>query len=294
MNQPAHKTEGVNRTKTMRFYPFVFTGKERDEETGFGYFGARYMDHELMTMWLSVDPMADKYPSINPYAYCAWNPVKLVDPDGRDFTVWIEDGGGNTYEYKTNMSPTGDAAARQQIQTLNEMYSTSLGQEMLDVLIESGNDYYVTNESPGVPGTSVTIEYGNGAKCQMGGNNTILGISHELFHAFQYENCQGGATYKNEVEAYLFSNALAFEASEMFGGQLGTFNPGTPDGDKFENAMDNLLSNKIFSQTDFSTAVNLFQSQSRMNETGTYNTSHYTKGDPSNGSLLQQFYPLAR
>ena len=61
---------------------FTFTGKERDEETGYGYFGARYMDHELMTMWLSVDPMADKYPSISPYAYCAWNPVKLVDPDG--------------------------------------------------------------------------------------------------------------------------------------------------------------------------------------------------------------------
>ena len=49
----------------------------------FTNFGARYMDHELMTMWLSVDPMADKYPSISPYAYCAWNPVRLVDPDGR-------------------------------------------------------------------------------------------------------------------------------------------------------------------------------------------------------------------
>ncbi len=28
--------------------------------------------------------MADKYPSISPYAYCAWNPVKLLDPDGRE------------------------------------------------------------------------------------------------------------------------------------------------------------------------------------------------------------------
>ena len=28
--------------------------------------------------------MMDKYPSISPYTYCAWNPVKLVDPDGRD------------------------------------------------------------------------------------------------------------------------------------------------------------------------------------------------------------------
>ena len=63
---------------------FTFTGKERDVETGYSYFGARYMDHELMTMWLSVDPLADKYPSISPYAYCAWNPVKLVDPDGME------------------------------------------------------------------------------------------------------------------------------------------------------------------------------------------------------------------
>ena len=84
MQQQVHKTEGVNHTKTMWFPPSFSTGKERDEETGYGYFGARYMDHELMTMWLSVDPMADKYPSLSPYNYCAWNPIRLVDPDGRE------------------------------------------------------------------------------------------------------------------------------------------------------------------------------------------------------------------
>ena len=84
MQQHGHKTEKVNRTQTMRFYPSVFSGKEKDAETGYGYFGARYMDHELMTMWLSIDPMADKYPSISPYAYCAWNPVKMVDPNGME------------------------------------------------------------------------------------------------------------------------------------------------------------------------------------------------------------------
>ena len=62
---------------------FTFTGKERDSETGFSYFGARYYDSDILTGWLSVDPMSDKYPNISPYAYCAWNPVKLVDPDGR-------------------------------------------------------------------------------------------------------------------------------------------------------------------------------------------------------------------
>jgi len=68
----------------MRLHLSSFTGKEKDEETGYGYFCARYMDHELMTMWLSIDPMADKYPNISPYAYCAWNPVKLVDSDGME------------------------------------------------------------------------------------------------------------------------------------------------------------------------------------------------------------------
>ena len=66
----------------MRFYSFVFTGKERDEETGYSYFSARYMDHEILTSFLSVDRYADKYPSISPYAYCAWNPIKLIDPSG--------------------------------------------------------------------------------------------------------------------------------------------------------------------------------------------------------------------
>ena len=79
---------------------FTFTGKERDEETGYGYFGARYMDHELTTMWLSIDPMSDKYPSLSPYAYCTWNPVKLVDPDGRDWYRYTETKDGNTsYHY---------------------------------------------------------------------------------------------------------------------------------------------------------------------------------------------------
>ena len=62
-----------------------FTGKERDPETGYSHFGARYYDNDLSGLFLSVDPMSDKYPRISPYAYCAWNPVKLVDQDGMEF-----------------------------------------------------------------------------------------------------------------------------------------------------------------------------------------------------------------
>jgi RHS repeat-associated protein len=64
--------------------PYTFSGKEKDVETGYGYFGARYYDSGL-SIWLSVDPMSDKYPSMSPYNYCANSPVILVDPDGREF-----------------------------------------------------------------------------------------------------------------------------------------------------------------------------------------------------------------
>ena len=70
--------------------PYTFSGKEKDIETGYGYFGARYYDSGL-SIWLSVDPMSDKYPSMSPYNYCANNPVILVDPDGRDYETVIDE-----------------------------------------------------------------------------------------------------------------------------------------------------------------------------------------------------------
>ena len=72
-------------------------GKEKDYESGFHYYGARYYWSEVLTGWLSVDPMIDKCPSISPYAYCVWNPIKLVDPDGK----WPRKG-VNIYTFKAN------------------------------------------------------------------------------------------------------------------------------------------------------------------------------------------------
>lgn len=36
---------------------FYVISKSKRKVLGYRYFGARYMDHELMTMWLSVDPI---------------------------------------------------------------------------------------------------------------------------------------------------------------------------------------------------------------------------------------------
>ena len=71
-------------TNSTPFSTFFFNGKEKDYESGFHYYGARYYSSEI-SMWLSTDPMADKYPSLSPYNYCANNPVKLIDPNGKEF-----------------------------------------------------------------------------------------------------------------------------------------------------------------------------------------------------------------
>jgi len=62
--------------------PYLFSGKERDAETGLLYFGARYQDSKY-GIWYSVDPLAEKYPGVGSYVYCLDNPVRLIDPDGR-------------------------------------------------------------------------------------------------------------------------------------------------------------------------------------------------------------------
>ena len=68
----------------------TFSAKEKDTETGLSYFGSRYYSSDL-SIWLSVDPMSDKYSSMSPYIYCANNPVRLVDPNGED---WYENESG--------------------------------------------------------------------------------------------------------------------------------------------------------------------------------------------------------
>jgi RHS repeat-associated protein len=61
----------------------TFSAKERDSETGLSYFGARYYSSDL-SIWLSVDPQAAKYPHQSNYVYCSNNPLKVIDPNGED------------------------------------------------------------------------------------------------------------------------------------------------------------------------------------------------------------------
>ncbi|MCR5570351.1 MAG: RHS repeat-associated core domain-containing protein [Paludibacteraceae bacterium] len=81
---------------------YLFNAKESDEETGLYYYGVRYID-PTGAMWLSVDPLQEKYPGMNPYNYCAGNPVKFIDPDGREKIVVVgNEGDGPKEDFKSN------------------------------------------------------------------------------------------------------------------------------------------------------------------------------------------------
>ena len=49
------------------------------------------------TSAMSVDPLCEKYYWISPYAYCLNNPVKYVDPDGKDVAILIAKDGAGGY-----------------------------------------------------------------------------------------------------------------------------------------------------------------------------------------------------
>ena len=64
--------------------PYKYNGKEFERKNGLNWmdYGARHYDAAL-GRFTTMDPLAEKYYEVSPYAYCMNNPVIFVDPDGR-------------------------------------------------------------------------------------------------------------------------------------------------------------------------------------------------------------------
>ena len=178
-----------------------FTGKEKDSESGYYYFGARYFMPTL-SIWNSVDPMADKYPSLSPYNYCAWNPLKLVDPNGD--TIWIAGASGAKYQYKNERLYTEDGSEY----TGNDSYALSVRDDLntlsgngmkneIDYLVGSATSHIINKASDNswVANNEANISNGMGSGSKIYYNNNkvsengwirppAVGLAHELKHAY--------------------------------------------------------------------------------------------------------------
>ena len=80
--------------------PFKYNGKEFDEETGNYFYGARYYDPRL-SIFISVDPLAEQAPDWTPYRYGFNNPIRYTDPTGmyeedNDYWIVYQGKSGNT------------------------------------------------------------------------------------------------------------------------------------------------------------------------------------------------------
>jgi RHS repeat-associated protein len=65
---------------------YKFTSKERDDESFYDYFGARYYDARV-GRWGQVEPLLEKYLTTSPYSYALLNPLRLFDVNGMDVDI---------------------------------------------------------------------------------------------------------------------------------------------------------------------------------------------------------------
>jgi len=220
--------------------PYLFNGKEIDRMNGLNEndYGGRWYD-PAVGGWSSVDPLAEKYYSISPYAYCLNNPVKYLDPDGKE--VWLSytfnDGRTVTAQYKNGGLYNSDGSKYQggnsyilkTGQQLSQLQNVS--KEVNGIVSSLANDdniHSITNVDAADPNEegnsnrSVNIADDGIIKGVTESNNTItkydpdatenvagdkrdpkVGLAHELKH--DYDRSNGGlrkGTTKNGIKNY--------------------------------------------------------------------------------------------
>ena len=83
---------------TSDVQPYKYNGKELDVMHGLNTYdyGARQYN-PVTARWDRMDPLAEKYYSVSPYVYCAGNPIKFVDPNGREKIIALHPSENNSY-----------------------------------------------------------------------------------------------------------------------------------------------------------------------------------------------------
>lgn len=76
---------------------YLYQGKERQPELGWDDFGWRMYDPAL-GRWNAIDPLANEYDMVSPYAFALNNPIRYIDPDGRQIEGVTKDDAKKVHE----------------------------------------------------------------------------------------------------------------------------------------------------------------------------------------------------
>lgn len=121
---------------------------------------------EIISRWLSPDPLASEFPSWSPYNYVNNNPIKLIDPDGK--APWIPgtDGKQVTYKVGNDGNVAWSPNASQDTKTIgNAMAQSPIGRDLLGQLSDAPFPVKMSIDNS-------TIKYSEG--------NMVLGFSDPM------------------------------------------------------------------------------------------------------------------
>lgn len=121
---------------------YRYNGKE--DMTGFEFpyydYGARVYDPNT-GIWPSVDPLAEKYYQLSPYTFCANNPLKYIDFDGKDIYS-VNRKGALTFEKSTKDKFDILVTTGTDISSINDQNSVRIDQGVMQTL-DLNLEYYI-------------------------------------------------------------------------------------------------------------------------------------------------------